>query len=176
MSAGEPRIALTRGAGGVLEGSELEASVDALSAAAVRADAVDPLITELVRLRCAHVHDCRRCGALRLEEAAAAGLDEEMAAKVADYEASDLGPAAIAALRLCDAIILVPGAADAELRAELAEHFTPAQVAELCLDVVKWSYQKVLVALRLEAPDWESTATLSFDADGAAVVGGPAGR
>ena len=81
--------------------------------------------------------------------------------------------AAVAALRLVDAIILTPGEADDELAAELHRHFTDAQIAELCLDVVKWSHQKVLVALRLEKPPWDERTVLSFDAEGDAVIGGP---
>jgi hypothetical protein len=97
-----------------------------------------------------------------------------MTMKIARYEESDLGDAAKAALRLCDAIILAPSSADETLARDLHEHFTDQQIAELCIDVMKWSHQKVLVALRLESPPWETTTTLSFDADGDPVIGGPA--
>ena len=41
-------------------GTELDAAMAAFEKAVVRADALDPLTTELVRLRCARIHDCRR--------------------------------------------------------------------------------------------------------------------
>jgi hypothetical protein len=37
----------------------LRAALDAWQAAVVRLDALDVVTTELVRLRCAHHHDCR---------------------------------------------------------------------------------------------------------------------
>jgi len=37
----------------------LKQALNAWQAAVVRLDAVDPVITELVRLRCARYHDCR---------------------------------------------------------------------------------------------------------------------
>ena len=171
---GEPRIAIENQFQGLIVGSELEAAVTEFANAAMRADAIDPRITELVRLRCAGVHDCRVCGSLRLADALAEGLEDDVAQKVAAYETAGFDPAAVAALRLVDAIILTPGAVDEDLAEELHRHFTDAQIAEICLDVVKWSHQKVLVALRLEKPPWGDERTvLSFDAEGDAVIGGP---
>jgi hypothetical protein len=169
-----PRLPLTTESKGFLVGGALDEAMNAFAAAVVRADAVDPLVSELVRLRCAQVHDCRLCGSLRLADAMELGLDEAMTAKIARYEDSDLGEAAKAALRLTDAIILAPASADAALREDLRAHFSDEQIAELCLDVMKWSHQKVLVALRLESPPWDETTTLSFDAAGDPVIGGPA--
>ena len=49
-----PRVATgTRG------DRDLVGALSTFAAAAVRNDAVDPITTELVRLRCARVHDCR---------------------------------------------------------------------------------------------------------------------
>jgi hypothetical protein len=154
-------------------GTALDAALDAFAAAAVRASAVDPLVTELVRLRCAQYHDCRLCGSLRSQEAIDSGLDENAVAKIARYEDSDLDAAAKAALRLADAIIVDPGAIDDGLYGQLRESFTDVQIAELCFDVMKWSKQKFLVALRLESPPWEGIASLSFDARGEPRFGGP---
>jgi len=173
MNGPAPRIQLAGTDGGFLLGTELDEAMTALAAAAVRADRVDPLTTELVRLRCAQVHDCRLCGSLRSSEALELGLDDRMTAQIARYETSDFEAAAIAALRLCDAIILAPASADAQLAAELHRHFSDAQIAELCLDVMKWSHQKLLVALRLETPPWNETTVLSFDENGHPVIGGP---
>jgi hypothetical protein len=74
-------------------------------------------------------------------------LDEELAATTADYERSDLPDRHKAALRLADALMTQPGSIDGGLAAELRRHFRPEQLLELTLDVMKWNYQKVPVAL-----------------------------
>ncbi|MCK9564335.1 MAG: hypothetical protein M0R02_16595 [Bacteroidales bacterium] len=167
------RLSRSRLTEGVSVGGPLEHAIAGFAAAAVRARAVDPLISELVRLRCAQIHDCRLCGSLRVREALDAGFDEAMQRKIASYETSDFSPAAIAALKLCDAMIMRPAWADAALREELHRHFSEQQIAELCLDVVKWSQQKALVALRMEAPLADTPSLLTFDDHGAPVFGGP---
>lgn len=172
MTAFAPRIRTPDGS--MSFGTALDTAIESFAAAVMRSSAVDPLITELVRLRCAQYHDCRVCGSLRLREAADEGLDEAGIAKIARYASSDLDDAAKAALRLADAIIIDPGGIDDGLYAELRESFTDTQIAELCFDVMKWSQQKFLVALRLETPPWEGTASLTFDARGEPRVGGPA--
>ena len=62
--------------------------LNAYQAAVVRGSALDPVTTELVRLRCARTHNCRICQTLRLADARAAGVDETMTAKVDRYERS----------------------------------------------------------------------------------------
>lgn len=69
-----------------------------------------------------------------------------LVAQVASTE-PELGDAQLAALELADALMIDPGGASPELRARLARHFTRGQIIELALDVMKWSYQKVPVAL-----------------------------
>jgi len=54
--------------------------------------------------------------------------------------------------------------------AELHEHFTEEQISELLFDIVKWSYQKALVALRLETPLVEGIGDLVIREDGTLVV------
>ena len=54
MSDRNPRVAAgTRGDAALL------GALSDFAAAAVRNDAIDPITTELVRLRCATYHDCR---------------------------------------------------------------------------------------------------------------------
>ena len=154
-------------------GTPLDHAMRDFERAVVRIDGVDPITTELVRLRCARVHDCRRCRSMRDEAALREGFDEALGAKIDDYERSDLSPRHKAALRLADAMILTPGAIDAGLRAELREHFTEAEIAELCLDVVKWSVQKALVALRIEPPPNEGLTAMTANPDGSFTFGEP---
>ena len=87
---------------------------------------------------------------LRLAVAVQEGLDETIASKVQRYETSDLPDAQKAALRLADALMTQPGAIDAALAADLHEHFTDEQILELTLDVMKWNYQKVTVAMGVD--------------------------
>lgn len=79
------------------------------------------------------------------------GLDENMAAKVQHYETSDLPAHQKAALRLADALMTQPGEISADLRRELRKHFTDDQIVEITVDVMKWNYQKVSVALGVDA-------------------------
>lgn len=167
------RIPLPQEAHAHWYGTELDEAIDAFSAAAVRSSSLDSITTEVVRLRCARYHDCRLCQSLRLEDALSSGLDETLAAKVDDPEASDLDERLKVALRLADAVIVAPSSVDATLQAELHAHFSEEQIAELLHDIVKWSFQKVLVALRIDLPVREGLSVLSFDAAGAPSIGDP---
>ena len=164
MSDFSPRI--TTPSGLPRWGGDFDDAIDSFAASVMRATSVDPVITELVRLRCAQYHDCRICGSLRLHEAVEQGVDEATVSMITHYEDSDLSDAAKVALRLADAMIIRPSTANGNLRAELREHFTESQIAEICLDVVKWSQQKYLVALRVEMPPWSRLGILTFDEDG----------
>lgn len=74
------------------------------------------------------------------------GLDEALVAQIASTEPA-LSGAQLVALELADALMIDPAGASSELRERLARHYTREQVIELALDVMKWSYQKVPVAL-----------------------------
>ena len=115
--------------------------------AVVRGRALDPVVTELVRLRCARTHDCRICRTLRLSDAREAGADDAMTAKVDFYERSDLDERTKSALRVTDTFITRPDTLGEAAVAGARSAFTPEQLVELCLDITKWSTQKVHVAL-----------------------------
>jgi alkylhydroperoxidase family enzyme len=87
---------------------------------------------------------------VRLAVAKQEGLDETMAAKVERYESSDLPEQHKVALRLADALMTQPGGISDMLSAQLHEHFTDEQIIELTVDVMKWNYQKVSVALGVD--------------------------
>ncbi|MDT9591636.1 hypothetical protein RDV89_01060 [Nocardioides zeae] len=164
-----PRIPLPTDRSQPKYGLPIDHAVARFAAAVVRRDALDPTITELVRLRCARVHDCRLCRSVR--DVAATEVDEELAAKVDHHETSDLPERAKVALRLADAVILAPTTADARLREDARRHFSESEIAEILLDVVKWSQQKASVALRIEVAPREGLSELRFDGDGNASVG-----
>jgi AhpD family alkylhydroperoxidase len=140
--------------------------LDAYQAAVVRGSALDPVTTELVRLRCARTHRCRICQTLRLADSRAAGVDEDMTAKVDFYERSDLPERAKVALRVTDAFITRPDLLSDTVAGQARESFGPAELASLCLDITKWSTQKIKVALGTDGAD-----RLVTDADGVALFG-----
>lgn len=94
------------------------------------------------------------------------GLDEDLVAEAAK-PAPELTDAQLAALDLANALITDPGNIPAALSARLQRHFTTPQIIELALDVMKWSYQKVAVALGVDREVRPGELTdLVFDADG----------
>jgi len=104
---------------------------------------------------------------LRLAVATQHGLDETMAAKVDRYETSDLPERHKVALRVADAMMTQPGSITPELRRTAYEHFTREELREMTLDVMKWNYQKVPVALGIDAEVRPGElAELRFDASG----------
>ena len=131
----------------------LAQAMDGYQAAVVRGTALDPKTTEIVRLRCARTHNCRFCKTLRLENAIAAGVDDAMTAKIDFYDSSDLDERSKIALRVTDAFITRPDALTETVIHQARAAFTPSQLAELLLDITKWSTQKYHVAMGLDAAD-----------------------
>ena len=148
--------------------------LNAYQATVVRGSALDPVTTELVRLRCARTHHCRICQTLRLADARAAGVDEAVTAKVDFYERSDLPERAKVALRVTDAFITRPDLLSDAAAEQARASFGPAELASLALDITKWSTQKIHVALGTDGADRLVTdangvALFGFDADGQAI-------
>ncbi len=176
MNEYQPRIAPPPGGGeGMFYDTPLDFEIEELARVAMRAMRLDPLLTEVVRLRCAEYHDCRICSSLRIVSAVAEGLDEEMRQKICDYESSDLDERLKVALRFTDAMIGDPGSLSEDLRREVNAHFSAREIAEIAFNIMKWSFQKALVALRLEQPPWDGLAGLSFDGVGETVITTAAG-
>ncbi len=121
--------------------------------AVVRGADLDSITTELVRLRCARTHNCRICQTLRLSDARAAGANDTMTEKVDFYELSDLDENYKIALRITDAFISRPDTLSAETIVAARTNYSPAQLAEMCLDITKWSTQKIHVALGTDGAD-----------------------
>jgi AhpD family alkylhydroperoxidase len=128
----------------------LLAALSEFQAAVVRESTLDPVTTELIRIRCAHVHDCRVCKSVRLEPARAAGADEPVLAQVEHYETSTLSERHKVVLRLADAHLF--GSVPPTLPPQVAAELTAREAVDVVLLVAKCSYQKSLVALGLDAP------------------------
>lgn len=103
---------------------------------------------------------------MRLAVARDEGLDEQTIT-AAERDPGSLTPARRAAVALAYAEMTLPAELSDDLVAELHEHFTDAQLLELTLDVMKWNYQKVSVALGIDDEVRPGQLTdLAFDADG----------
>jgi alkylhydroperoxidase family enzyme len=133
-------------------GLSVQGDVDALLMAIARLNSIDMVTTEVVRLRGARRHNCRICQSTRSVKALDAGADEAMFDKIDHYEDSDLAESHKVALRLVDAIITQPTEIDSSLVAQVHQYFTPPQVIEIVLDVMRNSCQKVAVALAVDDP------------------------
>jgi alkylhydroperoxidase family enzyme len=159
---GEPPLTSSPAAGDTTSAGLLAAYQEAV----VRGSTLDPMTTELVRLRCARTHRCRICQTLRLADARTAGVDEAMTAQIDFYERSTLSDRAKVALRVTDAFITRPDLLSGAVEGQARTSFGPAELASLCLDVTKWSTQKIHVALGTDGADG-----LETDEDGVAVFG-----
>ncbi len=137
---------------GSITGLGLLEGFDQLSRSVALLDGIDPVTTELVRLRGARQHNCRLCQSTRSARALERGADEELFDCTEHYETSDLDESRKVALRLTDAVITGPGTVDGSLAAQVHRCFTPDQVVELVMDVMRNSGQKVAVALAADDP------------------------
>jgi alkylhydroperoxidase family enzyme len=114
---------------------------------------LDPVTSEIVRLRGARFHNCRLCQSLRTASALREGADEAMFDKIDRYESSDLDERHKVALRLTDAIITQPAYMDATHVKDSHDRFTDAQLVELVCDVMRNAANKVAVAFGADAPN-----------------------
>jgi AhpD family alkylhydroperoxidase len=153
-----------------VQADDIAGAVREMHAAAMRLDRVDPVTTELVRLRAADYHHCRICAAVRLVSAAEAGADETFLQQRRDFERSGLSDAHKAALRLADSYMTDPGGIGPGLVDDVRARFDDAQIVEILLDVSAFNLQKVYVALEIDAPPSEGALTLAFDERGHSVI------
>ena len=136
-----------------------------------RLDALDPVTSELVRLRGARQHQCRLCQSLRSRPALVAGADEDLFLQVDDYEISILEPLQKAALAFTDAMIWTPAHLEAEAR-RLAGLASAEQRVEVVLDVTRNALNKIAVALGADAAHVEDGIEIyDVDAGGELVYG-----
>ena len=116
-----------------------------------RLQALDPVTTELVRLRGARQHQCRICQSRLSLSALDAVGDRAVLDQVDRYEQSELPEREKVALRLTDAVITQPSTVDEELAAAVRRHFSPAETVEIVCDVARNATNKVAVALGADA-------------------------
>ena len=133
-----------------------------------RLRSLDPVTTEVVRLRGAVAHNCRLCKSLRDSTALDSGGSESLYDDIERYEESRLlTDGHKAALRYADALIWSPSHIEPAVAADVLQHFSPVQARELTLDVMRNASNKIAVALKADAPRVEEgTSLYTIDADG----------
>ena len=139
--------------------------------AVARLHAIDPVTTEVVRLRGAVQHNCRLCKSRREGNALDAGGSESLYAEIEHYETSDhLSDRQKAALRYVDALIWSPSRIGPEVAAGVRTNFSEEAALELTLDVMRNACNKIMVSLGADAPRVEEgTEWFRVDAAGKTV-------
>jgi alkylhydroperoxidase family enzyme len=150
----------------------VDALLNGFVPAVARLRALDPVTTEVVRLRGAAQHNCRLCKSRRYEDALESGGSESMYGDIERFEKStQLTDGQKAALRYVDALIWTPSAISTDVSAGVREHFTEDEAFELTLDVMRNACNKIMVALGADAAQVEEgTELVRIDADGQTVV------
>jgi alkylhydroperoxidase family enzyme len=141
---------VTEAAPAAAAGTDLWPALDRFLTHVAAMDQLDPVTTELVRLRGARAHNCRICQSRREVHAVAGGASESTFDQIDFYETSDLDERSKVALRLTDALIWQPAAYPAGLVEQVRSTFSPAEALEIVLDVVRNAANKVAVALQAD--------------------------
>ncbi len=154
-------------------GHPADALFNGFMPAVARLRSLDPVTSEVVRLRGAAQHNCRLCKSLRETTALDAGGSESLYGDIEHFEESSLlSEAQQAALRYVDALVWTPAHIDTEVAAGVRRHFTDQQAVELTLDVMRNAGNKIAVALAADAPRVaDGTERYLLDADGQTVFG-----
>ncbi len=136
-----------------------------------RMRALDPVTSELVRLRGAAAHNCRLCKSLREGHALDAGGSESLYDEISQFETSILlDGRAKAALRYADALIWTPAHLAVDDAVEVRSGFSPEEAVELTLDIMRNASNKIAVSLGADAPRVEAgTERYLIDVDGQTV-------
>jgi alkylhydroperoxidase family enzyme len=139
--------------------------------AVARMRALDPITSELVRLRGAAQHNCRLCKSLRESTALDAGGSETLYDDIERFESSALFDDCVkAALRYADALIWTPAHLVADDVAEVRARFSEAEAIELSFDIMRNASNKIAVSLGADGPRVDDgTERYLLDADGQTV-------
>jgi AhpD family alkylhydroperoxidase len=131
---------------------DLWAAMDVLIRSVPQLTALDPVTSELVRLRGARQHQCRICQSIRSRPALLAGANDDVFAAVDTYESSDLPVSQRAALAFTDGMIWTPGRMELTTYDAVSAHFAPEARVELILDITRNALNKVAVAMKADDP------------------------
>lgn len=135
------------------ETDPVDALLNGFVPAVARMRDLDPVTTEIVRLRGAAAHNCRLCKSLRETHALDAGGSEDIYRQIEDFEDADgLTDAHKAALRYVDALIWSPSQISPDVAAGMRKHFSQTESFELTLDVMRNAANKIAVSLGADEP------------------------
>lgn len=135
------------------ESDPTDALLNGFLPAVARLRGLDPVTTEVVRLRGATAHNCRLCKSRRETTALDAGGSEDLYSDIEQYESSEkLTEAHKAALRFVDAMVWTPSQISPDIAAEVRKHFSEDQAFELTLDIMRNAANKIMVSLGVDAP------------------------
>jgi len=152
--------------------ADLWTSLEGFMRTVARMDALDPLTTEIVRLRGARAHQCRLCQSIRSVRAADDGADETVYDAIDNYEDSALADRHKVALRLVDAFVWQPLAYPSELASQFAGAFSRDESVEILFDIVRNAANKIAVLFGADAPHvTEGVEFYDIDATGDLVYG-----
>jgi len=150
-------------------------AVDEFLLVVSRLDQLDPVTTEVVRLRGARANNCRLCRSRREVHAIEAGADETTFDAIDRYETSDLDERLKVALRVTDAVLWTPASWPEGLVAEVQGAFTPAEAVELVYDIVRNAANRIAVALGADAAQLtDGVEYFALESDGSLTYGLPA--
>jgi hypothetical protein len=123
--------------------------------------ALDPVTSELVRLRGARAHDCRLCQSRRsvsaIDLAGGSGIFD-------DRDPSGISDAQALALQIVDAFVWQPIQWPPGLGEQVVDALGPAAATELILDIVRNAANKIAVAFDADDPQVE-TGVEYYDID-----------
>jgi len=125
-------------------------AIMAMLAAVGRLQAVDPVTKELVRLRGARLHECRRCQSVRSVAALNAGANDELLSSDDPASISELSAGTRAALELVDAMFVGPPAINQELFGQLRQSYDSQELVEIVSYLMRNACNKIPVAFGVD--------------------------
>ena len=130
--------------------------------AVAKLSALDPVTSELVRLRGARAHACRLCRSRRnvsaIDQAGGTELFE-------DHNPTNITDAQTQALEVVDTFVWQPLNWPSRLGKQIVESLGPTGATELIFDIIRNSANKIAVAFDADAPKVESGVEY-YDIDG----------
>jgi hypothetical protein len=129
---------------------DLWTGIEAFMRSVALLDAVDPVVTELVRLCGARVHNCRLCQSRLSAAAVEAAGTEELFREVAVARLGDVRQQT--AVELASELVTQPSSLSADLVDRAHRQFTDAELIEIVLDVVRNAANKIAVAFGADTP------------------------
>jgi len=127
------------------------AAVGTLLRETAKLSTLDPVLRELVRMRGAHHHQCRRCQAVRSVAAIEAGADEQLLAATLPGAEQTLSQRSRTALLLTDAVLLGTVELSDELVTSVKAELSATEAVELICYVMRNSANKIAVAFGADA-------------------------